>query len=108
MERFHSIFFFEFSESLKEWNASFKSNTDKISYVELPKTENVSFNNGYTKLFFAILTFECLKSAMTLLSFVTFLLINITGLEYVEKPSFISLDNTIFSFLYLKYFYLLP
>ena len=37
---------FEFSESLKEWNVSFKSSTDKTSHVELPNTENVSFYNG--------------------------------------------------------------
>ena len=37
---------FEFSESLKEWNASLKSNADKTLHLELPNTENVSFNNG--------------------------------------------------------------
>ena len=70
---------FKFSKILKEWNASFKSNTDRTSHLELPNTENLFFNNGQAKLFFAILTFKCLKS---------FLLINITGLEYAEKASF--------------------
>ena len=37
---------FEYSERLKEWNTSFKSNTDKTSHLELPNTENVSFNSG--------------------------------------------------------------
>ena len=50
--------------------------------------ENVSFNKGYAKLFLAILMFKCLKSVTTLLSFITYLLINMTGLELVEKPSF--------------------
>ena len=39
-------YLFEFSKSLKEWNASFKSNTDKTLYLELPITENISFNNA--------------------------------------------------------------
>ena len=39
-------YLFKFSESLKEWNASFISNTDKTSHLELPNTENVSFSNG--------------------------------------------------------------
>ena len=51
------------------------------SHQELPSTKNVSFNNGYAKLFIAIFIFKCLRSVTTLLSFVTFLLINITGLE---------------------------
>ena len=38
-------YLFEFFESLKEWKASFKSNTDRTSHLELPNTENVSFNN---------------------------------------------------------------
>ena len=71
----------EFSESIKEWNASFKSNIDKTSHLQLPYTENVSFNNGKAKLFLAVLMFRCLKSVMTLLPLVTFLLINITWLE---------------------------
>ena len=73
--------FLEFSDNLKEWNASFKSRTDDTSHLELPNTENVSLSKGYAKLFFAILMFRCLKSVTTLLSFVSFLLINITGLE---------------------------
>ena len=55
--------------------------TDNTSHLELPNTENVSFNKGYTRLFLAILMFRCLKSVTTLLSCVTFLLINIIGLE---------------------------
>ena len=74
-------YFLEFSDNLKEWNASFRSNTDNTSHLELPNTENVSLSKGYAKLFFAILKFRCLKSVTTLLSFVSFLLINITGLE---------------------------
>ena len=76
---FHSIFL-EFSDNLKEWNVSFRSRTYSTSHLELPNTKNVSLSKGYAKLFFAILGFKCLKSVTTLLSFVTFLLINITGL----------------------------
>ena len=54
-------YLFEFSESLSEWKVFLKSNTDKTSHFELPNTENVSFNNGYAKLFLAILTFKCSK-----------------------------------------------
>ena len=54
---------------------------DITSHLELPSNEKVSLNKGYVKLFFAILVFKCLKSVMTLLSEVTFQLINITGLE---------------------------
>ena len=36
----------EFSKILKKWNASFKSKTDDTSHLEVPNTENVSFNNG--------------------------------------------------------------
>ena len=50
--------------------------------------ENVSLTNGQAKLFFANLTFKCLKLVTTLLSLVNLLLINITGLEYAENPSF--------------------
>ena len=71
-------YFCDFSDNHKEWNASFKSNTDMTSHLELPNNENVSFNKGYAKLFFAILVFKCLKSVTTLLSEVTFQLINIT------------------------------
>ena len=70
-----------FSDNLKEWNVSFKSRTDNTTHLELPDTKNVSLSKGYAKLYFAILTFRCLKSVTTLLSFVSFLLINITGLE---------------------------
>ena len=67
---------------------SFKSNTDNTSHFEFPNTENVSMTDGYAALFFAILTFRCLKSVTTLLSLVSFLLISITGLDYAENPSF--------------------
>ena len=40
--------------------------TDNTSHLELPNTENVSLSKGYAKLFFAILTFKCLKSVTTL------------------------------------------
>ena len=80
-------YFFKFSDNLKEWNASFKSQTDSTSNLELPNTENVSLSKGYAKLFFAILMFRCLKSVTTLV-FCKFLLIKITGLEYAENPSF--------------------
>ena len=81
-------YLFEFSDNLHEQKASFKSNTNRTSHFELPKTENVSLTNAYAKLFFTILTFKCLKSVTTLLPLVNFLLINITGLEYAENPSF--------------------
>ena len=44
-------YLFEFSDSLSESNASFKSNIDNTSHLELPNTENVSINNGYAKFF---------------------------------------------------------
>ena len=44
-------YFFEFSDNLREWKASFRSNTDNTSHFELPNTENVSLTKGYTKLF---------------------------------------------------------
>ena len=62
----------EFSNNLSEWNAPFKSNTYNMSHLELPNTENVAFNKGYAKLFLAILTFRCLKSVTTLLSWLLF------------------------------------
>ena len=87
MEVCHNIFY-DFSDNCKEWNASFKSNTDVTSHFELTNNAKVSLNNGYATLFFAILIFKCQKSVATLLSEVSFQLINITGLEYAEKPSF--------------------
>ena len=72
---------FEFSESLIELNASFKSNTDNILHVEAPNTENEFISHGCAKLFLAILMFKCLKYVTSLLSFITFLLINMTRLE---------------------------
>ena len=38
--------FVEFLVSHKEWKASFKSNTDMTSHLELPSIENVSFKSG--------------------------------------------------------------
>ena len=67
-----SQYLFEFYDSLSECNASFKSNTDSTSHVELSNTENVSFSKGYAKLFLAILTFKCLKSVTTILSCVMY------------------------------------
>ena len=66
----------------------FRSSTDNTLHLEFSYAENVSLTNGYAILFFAILTFRCLKSVTTLLSLVNFLLINITELEYTENPSF--------------------
>ena len=66
----------------------FKSRADNTSHLELSSTENVSLSKEYTKMFFAILMFRSLKSVTTLLSFVSFLLINIIGPEYAEKPFF--------------------
>ena len=65
-------YFFEFSDNLRERNASFKSKTDNTSHFVLPSTENVSLTKGYAKLFFAILTFKCLKSVTSLLALVDF------------------------------------
>ena len=62
--------------------------THITSHFELPNNAEVSLNNGYAKLFFAIFIFKCLKSVTTLLSEVSSQLINITGLGYTEKPSF--------------------
>ena len=62
-------YFLEFSDNLKDWNASFKSRTDDTLHLELPNTENLSLSKGYAKLFFDILMFKCLKSVTTLLSF---------------------------------------
>ena len=59
---------FEFSESPKEWNASFRSKTDSTLHLELPNIGNVSLSKGYARLFLAILTFNCQKSISTLLS----------------------------------------
>ena len=39
-------YFFEFSDSLNEWKASFRSSTDSTSHFEFPNTENVSLTNG--------------------------------------------------------------
>ena len=58
--------YFEFSDNLKEWNASFKSKTDSTLHLELPNMENVYLSKGYARLFLAILMFKCLKSVTTL------------------------------------------
>ena len=65
-------YFLEFSDNLNEWKVSFRSRTDNTSHLELPNTENVFLSKGHAKLFFAILTFKCLKSVTTLLSLVSF------------------------------------
>ena len=36
---------------MDEWNASFKSNTDSTSHLELPNTENMSLSKGYARIF---------------------------------------------------------
>ena len=61
---------------------------DSTLHLELPNMENMSLTSRYAKLFFAILMFKGLKSVTTLLSLINFLLINITGLDYAENPSF--------------------
>ena len=68
LPKYRSIpqYFCDFSDSHREWKASFKSNTDITSYFELPNNAKVCLDNGYTKLFFAILMFKCLKSVTTL------------------------------------------
>ena len=38
-------YFFECSDNLREWNASFKSSIKSTSYLELPNAENVFFIN---------------------------------------------------------------
>ena len=58
-----------------------KSSRDMTSQLELPSMEKVSFKSGLAKLFFAICMLRCLKAVTTLLSWVIFLLISITGLE---------------------------
>ena len=83
MEVYHNIFL------IIEVSEKHPSNLiPTVPHLELPNTEKVSLANGYAKLFFAILTFKCLKSVTTLLSLVSFLLINITWLEYADNPSF--------------------
>ena len=57
------------------------SSTDNTSHLELPNTEKVSLSKGHAKWFLAILTFKCLMIVTTLLSCVSFLLINMAGLE---------------------------
>ena len=44
-------YLFELSNNLSELNVSFKSNTDNTLHLELPNTENVSFNKAYPKVF---------------------------------------------------------
>ena len=39
-------YLFKSSENLNEWNASFKSNTERTLRLELLRTENVSLTNG--------------------------------------------------------------
>ena len=44
-------YFFEYSDNLRDWKTAFKSNTERTSYLELPNIANMSFINGYAKLF---------------------------------------------------------
>ena len=41
LPKYRSIpqYFLEFSDNLKEWNASFKSKTDRTLHLELPNTK---------------------------------------------------------------------
>ena len=72
-------YFCEFSDNLREWNASFKFNMESTSHLELPSATNVFFINGYAK---SSWQFQYSNAwSLSLLSCVTFLLINITGLE---------------------------
>ena len=87
MAKFHRIILI--SESLKEWNASFRSKTDSTSHLELPSIKNVSLSKGYTRLSLAILTFQMPEIHYYSFVISIFLLINMTGLEYTGKSSFI-------------------
>ena len=80
MEVYHNTFVISQTDARNEMHPS-NPNTDITSHLELPNKENISLNKGYAKLFFTILILKCLKSVTTLLSEVTFQLINITGLE---------------------------
>ena len=80
-------YFFECSDNLKEWNASFKSKTDSTSHLELPNTEMYHYIVDMPGCSLQT-SHLCLQSVTTHLSFVSFLLISITGLKYAEKPSF--------------------
>ena len=64
----------------------FRYKTDSTSHLDLPKTKTVSLSKGYSSLFLAILTFICLKPLLPFCPDSLFLLINMTGLEYAEKP----------------------
>ena len=65
------------------------SNIDNTSHLDLPNIKKYLLDGDYARLFLADLTLRYLKSVTALLSLVTFLLINMTKLEYAEKPSFI-------------------
>ena len=39
-------YFLDLPVSLREWNASLRSNTDNTSHLEFPSNVNVSFNKG--------------------------------------------------------------
>ena len=78
MAKYHSISLI-FLTTSRNGNASFKSNTDSTSHLELPNVVNVSFTSGYAKLFLAILVFRCLKSVTTLL---------LLCLNKLKSPSF--------------------
>ena len=81
-------YFFDFSDSLSEEMHLSDLILRVLSHLEFLNVVNVSFTKGYARLFLAILVFNCIKSVTTLLFWVYFLLTNITGLEYAEKPSF--------------------
>ena len=66
-----------------------KSKTGNTPFLKLPNTENVSLVEEHKTVFLAILTLTCLASVYAILPLVSCLLINRTGLEYAEKPSFI-------------------
>ena len=74
LQKYGSIpqYFLELFVNLSEWNTFFKSITNSTSHLEPPNNVNMSFNNGYARLFLAIHIFKYLKSVTTLLSWVTF------------------------------------
>ena len=67
MVRYHNISLNFLTISVSEKHLS-KSNTERTSHLELPNIANMSFINGYAKLFLVILVFKCLKSVTTFLS----------------------------------------
>ena len=84
MEVFHSISL----NFLTVLGSEMHPSNLELTILHILNTENVSLIKGYAKLLFAIFMFRCLETVTILLSLVSFLLINITGLEYAENPSF--------------------